>query len=215
VIEVTPLAFYLISIVVLTAAIYAVSSPKLLNSALALALCFFAVGGLYAIIGVPFLAVLQILINAGAIPIVTVFIIMMTQSRITTMRVTQAWWYLGAFVAMGAAFVMVFLRLRDYGNSVGATLDTVTPVATRQIGERLLSSPVTNGQAGTLFAFEAASVLLLVGMIGAIILAKREGEVIKGDVGVFSEAESPVRSGEARELSTPARRAAAVEEVAR
>ena len=82
--ELNTVFFYLIALGVLSAAIYSVTSTKLLNAALALALSFFAVGGLFFMLGAPFLGVLQVLINAGAIPIVTVFIIFMTQSRRVT-----------------------------------------------------------------------------------------------------------------------------------
>jgi hypothetical protein len=84
---------------------------------------------------------------------------------------------------------------------------TVTPVSGAMLGEKLLGSVETTGKIGTLFAFEIASVLLLVAMVGAIILTKREGETIKGNVGVLSEVEKSVTQGE---LEHPARAADAV-----
>ncbi|HEX2863722.1 MAG TPA: NADH-quinone oxidoreductase subunit J [Deinococcales bacterium] len=195
-VSINPLAFWLISIVVVFAAIYSVSGSKLLNAALALALSFFAIGGLYALLGAPFLAVLQVLVNAGAIPIVTVFIIMMTQSRTVSLGSRSLWYYLAALAALVVVAVRYVPLMDSFARNRGVALTTASPAPTKNIGTLLLSSPVTNGVPGTLFAFEMASAILLVAMIGAIILAKREGETIKGHVGVLAEVENSVREGE-------------------
>ena len=193
-----PVFFYLIALAVLYFAWYAVSGEKLLNAALALAFSFFAIGGLYFLLGVPFLGMLQILINAGAIPIVTVFIIMMTQSRI--IRVKSPVNVVGAIIAIIAfanALAVFIIRYTGYTAQSGAGAGTdVANVSSGKIGELLLSSPETMGQNGTLLAFEVASVVLLVAMVGAIVLTKREGETIKGEVGVISDVEKPVLLGE-------------------
>jgi NADH-quinone oxidoreductase subunit J len=193
------LAFYVVSLVVVVTAMYAVSSPKLLNAALGLAASFFAIGGLYALLGSPFLTVLQVLVNAGAIPIVTVFIIMMTQSRIIKLKDTLS--PVLALVALGIIALPMFAFLFRFRDS-GAVVATANPVSTKQIGEILMGSPETTGQRmGALLAFEVASVILLVAMIGAIVLAKRDGETIKGDVNILTNIDTPVSQGA---LGTPA-----------
>lgn len=207
-ISLDPVFFYLISLGVLGTAIYAVSSPKLINAALSLALAFFGIGGLYALLGSPFLAVLQVLVNAGAIPIVTIFIIMMTQSRLSRVRTPSVAYYAVAAAALVLVAVRTVPQVAAHASATGRNLASVTPVSTFSFGERLLSSPQTNGQSGTLLAFEVASVILLVAMVGAIVLARRQGEVIKGEVGLGAGAETPVRSGEGRaagptDVSTP------------
>ncbi len=189
--------FYLVALGVIATAIYAVASPKLLNAALSLALSFFAIGGLFFLLGNPFLGILQVLINAGAIPIVTVFIIFMTQSRRVRLRSP-----LNALVALGAIFVLAGAMWSFWNTTYQATSQSsqaqvkVTGVSSRDIGQRLLSAPEVNGEQGSLLAFEIVSVLLLVAMVGAIILTQREGMTIKGDVGVLSEVEKPVAAGE-------------------
>jgi NADH-quinone oxidoreductase subunit J len=200
---VNPVFFYLISLAIISTAIYAVSSSKLLNAALSLALSFFAIGMLYFMLGTPFMGMLQFLINAGAIPIVTVFIIFMTQSRVLKLKSpATAVTAIGAIVLLAIGFVVYMSRAGSSFNG-----QNVTPVSGAMIGEKLLGSAETTGKVGTLFAFEIASVLLLVAMVGAIILTKREGETIKGNVGVLSEVEKSVTQGE---LETPARAADAV-----
>ena len=194
--SISALGFYLVSLVVIVAAISAVTSRQLLNAALSLALSFFAIGGLYALIGTPFLFIMQILINAGAIPIVTVFIIMMTQSRQVTLWRPSLLYYFAVLVAFVVVAVRYVGQIGTFQAAVGPSPATINPVSSAQIGQTMLSSPETLGRAGTLLAFEAASVILLVAMIGAIVLARREGETIKGEVGMLTDGETPVRSGQ-------------------
>ena len=187
--EVNTVFFYLVALGILSTAIYAVSSPKLLNAALSLALSFFAIGGLYFMLGNGFLGVLQILINAGAIPIVTVFIIFMTQSRRIRLRSNlNAAAALLAIVVLAGSLWSFWNRFQGSATTQGKQ---ITATTTAELGTKLLS--VDNG--GTLLAFEIASVLLLLAMVGAIVLTKRDGETIKGDVGVLSEVSLPVTGG--------------------
>ncbi len=192
--EVNTVFFYLIALGILSTAIYAVASPKLLNAAVSLALSFFAIGGLYFMLGNGFLGMLQILINAGAIPIVTVFIIMMTQSRRIRLRSNLN------VVAALLAIVVLAGSLWSFWNRYQGSATTqgqqITPTPTAELGVKLLTA-----EGGTLFAFEIASVLLLLAMVGAIVLTKRDGETIKGDVGVLSDVGSSVTTGE---LARPA-----------
>lgn len=192
--ELNTVFFYLIALAVLSAAIYSVTSTKLLNAALALALSFFAVGGLYFMLGAPFLGMLQVLINAGAIPIVTVFIIFMTQSRRVALRSNlNAALSIAGVVLLGAS-LWAFWNTNSQNTNTQAKGISVT--SSKALGEALLSADGVNGRAGTLLAFEIASVLLLVAMTGAIVLTKRDGETIKGEVGVLSEIDKPVSEGQ-------------------
>ena len=188
--------FCLIGLAVIATAWYAVSSSKLLNAALSLAFSFFAIGGLYFMLGVPFIGMLQFLINAGAIPIVTIFIIMMTQSR--RIKLSSPINQVAAFGTMFVFAVAIGTFVYRYANSGLAQVSSNTVGATSggKLGEVLLSSPETNGINGTLLAFEIASVILTVAMVGAIVLTKRDGETIKGDIGMLNDVDKPVNAGE-------------------
>jgi NADH-quinone oxidoreductase subunit J len=187
--------FYLVALAVISTAWYSVSSSKLLNAALSLALSFFAIGGLFFMLGVPFLGMLQILINAGAIPIVTIFIIMMTQSR--RIKLSSPVNQIAAFGTMFVFAVAIGTFIYRYATGGGTTFsNNVAAIAGGQIGLGLLSSPETNGINGTLLAFEIASVILTVAMVGAIVLTKRDGETIKGDIGMLNDVDKPVNAGE-------------------
>lgn len=172
------IAFYLIAAVVLALAVLAVTSVNLIRAALALAFCFFAVAGFFWLLGSPFLAVLQLVINAGAIPIVTIFIVMMTQSRVSYLR--SPWVAVSALlVAVPLALVALVLFPQPT-----AGVAVVTPLSVEELGAELLSQrgdevTLSSGedltvQGGTLLAFEMTALVLLVAFVGTIILAKRD-----------------------------------------
>lgn len=178
------IAFYALSAVVVGLALMAVTAGNLVRAVIALAFSFFAVGGVFWILGSPFLAVLQLVINAGAIPVVTIFIVMMTQGRrsVLTSRMQVAW---GLLLAAPLATAIVVLGVAP--GSAGWT--AVTPLTVERLGYELLSvrgreSTLSTGEAiiaeaGTIVAFEVVALVLLVAFVGAIILAKREEPTLR------------------------------------
>lgn len=180
------LAFYLISALVVGLAVLAVTTANLVRAALALALGSFAVAGVFWLLGSPFLAVLQLVVNAGAIPIVTIFIVMMTQSRVSYLRGPMtAVWALVVAVPL-AVLVLGFLPgIPMAGPGPGTQAAKVTPLDTEQLGVELLgrrgqNATLSNGKSlrvrgGSSLAFEATALVLLVAFAGAVVLTRREG----------------------------------------
>ena len=102
-----------------------------------------------------------------------------------------------AFGTMFVFAVAIGTFIYRYATGGGTTFsNNVAAIAGGKLGEVLLSSPETNGINGTLLAFEIASVILTVAMVGAIVLTKRDGETIKGDIGMLNDVEKPVSGGE-------------------
>ncbi len=152
-------AFAILAGLILAGALVVVFSSNIVRAAVALAFTFFLIAGLYFMLGSPMLAVVQFAVNAAAIPILTLFIIMMTRSR--SVRPAS-----GIFVLVALAVVIAFAGgLWAY---LGGAETQVFPVSPEGIGLRLLSV--------TLLPFEVASVLLLLAMVGAIVLARRVEE---------------------------------------
>lgn len=174
-------AFYLVSVVAVTLAVLAVTSSNLVRSALALAFCFFSLAGIFWLLGSPFLAMLQLVVNAGAIPIVTIFLVMMTHSRMSTLRnLPSAVWAL--FVAVPLALA-VFAFLPPLPAAFAPT-----PLSVERLGVELLSTRgaeiigeegVFTVRGGTLIAFEATALVLLVAFVGSVVLAKREDTTVR------------------------------------
>ena len=180
--EVNAAAFYIISTVAIGFAVVAVTASILVRAALSLAFCFFTLAGVFWILGSPFVAVQQLVVNAGAIPIVTIFIVMMTRSRSEPMKKMTI-----PIIALAVAIPMLIAALSFIPSSIGQ-LSTTTPVTTERLGAELLSQrgaelELSTGslsiQGGTILAFEATAVVLLVAFVGAIILARREGTSVR------------------------------------
>lgn len=175
-------AFYLVSALVLGFAVLAVTAANLVRAALALAFSFFSVAGIFWLLGSPFLAVLQLVINAGAIPIVTIFIVMMTQSRTSRLRTPVT--ALGALflvLPLAAVLLAFALPLRAPAQPVALGVERLGVELLRLPGQtvRLSTGEVMVVQGGTLVPFEVASVILLVALVGAIILARRSETTLR------------------------------------
>ncbi|WP_293172674.1 NADH-quinone oxidoreductase subunit J [Oceanithermus sp.] len=152
-------AFYVLAAFILIFAVLAVTTANMVRAALSLAVTFFLVAGLYLLLGSPALAAIQFMVNASAIPIMTLFIIMMTQSR--TSPAPRTWQLVAGFLAAAAALVF-------FKGAVGHGDGQITPVSPETLGVNLLQA--------ALLPFEVASVLLLLAMVGAIVLARRRAD---------------------------------------
>lgn len=158
---------YFAGVIVLTAVlVVALKNP--VYSALSLLVMFFHVAGLYVTLHAEFLAAVQIIVYAGAILVLYLFVVMLLNVKREDRYHGQ--WRVAAGVAVPLLIEFVVLLTGSAGGSLPASNAAAEPAATanntRAIGETLFST--------YLFPFEVASLILLVAMIGAIILAKRD-----------------------------------------
>lgn len=157
--------FIVLSAITLLGAWIVITNRNLYRAALGLVLSFFGVAGLYALLNVGFLAVVQVLIYVGAISILIIFAIMLTRGvmdRDVVQRNTQ--WAISLLVALALFGVLGYtlaFRTTDHWSVSGAGLPE-EPIAA--LGEALV---VTYA-----LPFEVASVLLLVALVGAIVIAR-------------------------------------------
>jgi NADH-quinone oxidoreductase subunit J len=167
------IAFYTIAAFILGFAIMVVSTRNTVHSVLFLVLNFLFVAALYVLLGAQFLAVIQILVYAGGIVVLYLFVVMLVnlkrppEAHQDPHRMTK----LG--FGMSAAVLLELGAIAAYGAASPVTppraaASAAIPVSgnTEQVGWLLYTS--------YLIPFEIASMLLLVAMIGAIVLAKRE-----------------------------------------
>jgi len=160
--------FLLLAVVATASGVLVVVAKNPIHSALALVACFVQIAALFVLLGSPFLAVIQIFVYVGAVMVLFLFVIMMLDVRkeartrfLTTGAVPSL------IVLLALAAEMLFLLVQS------ARLRTV--VAPGQI----VTEPSIKDLSLTLFRdyllpFEVASVILLVALIGAVILAKAE-----------------------------------------
>lgn len=163
------LAFFLYFAFVITvtsALVVAFRNP--IYSALSLLIMFFHVAGLYVTLHAEFLAAVQIIVYAGAILVLYLFVVMLLNIKQDD-RYHQQWPFAGLIGGLLLAEALV-LTVERYRAPAVATSEAESVVAqsgnTEAIAEVLYST--------YLFPFEVASVILLVAMIGAILLAKRD-----------------------------------------
>lgn len=156
--------FLLFAVLAIVSALLFVTRRNPVPAALWLVNVMFALSGLYVMLDAPFVGAIQVLVYAGAIMVVFVFVVMLLnlgRSGITDLRALGA--RLGAgLVGVGLlTTLLVAQRQRLPRLPLAATSDNVvTPVATSLFSEYLV-------------AFELTSVVLLVAVIGAVLLAKK------------------------------------------
>src|SRR5207237_647185 len=164
---------YFLSACILGFAVLVISTKDTVHSVLFLVLDFLFVAALYVLLGAPFLAVIQILVYAGGIVVLYLFVVMLVnlkrppEAHQDPHRRTRLGVGLSAAVLVELGMVAAYQSVRPVP-AAAAAAGAAIPVTgnTEQVGWLLYTS--------YLIPFEIASMLLLVAMIGAIVLAKRE-----------------------------------------
>jgi NADH-quinone oxidoreductase subunit J len=162
--------FLVLSAFTLVAGIMVVTVKNIIHSALWLIASFFTVAAMYLLMEAEFLAIVQVLIYVGAISILILFAIMLTR-HVTGEGVRQLYqrWWIALLVAAALFGLLIAPTVAGY------SWNTVAPNAADQVAT--ISSSVQIGTAFMreyLLPFELASVLLLVALIGAIVIAFEE-----------------------------------------
>ena len=156
--------FYILAAFTVWAAGVVVLGKNIVRAAVALIFSFCGVAGLYVLLEAEFLAAVQVLIYVGGITILLLFAIMLT-SRIGagTTRMINDQVVLSALVGAGLLFGLGYAVLRGIPALTGPPhLPETSPF----LGRALLTTYA--------LPFEVVSVLLLAGMVGAIVLARKE-----------------------------------------
>jgi NADH-quinone oxidoreductase subunit J len=162
----TPFFFYLLSGIMLIGGILVITRKNPVHSALALIVTLLAQASIYLMLYAPFVAGVQIILYAGGIMVLFLFVIMLVSiDRSVRERQFNSQWVAGivAATALGGLFIAVYTK----GNDIFPehALPMVENDNTQRIGAMLY------GQ--YMFAFEIASLLLLVAIIGAVVMAKK------------------------------------------
>jgi len=169
--------FYAFSAVAIGASTLVIGQRNPMYSVLLLIASFGALSGLYILLDAPFVAVAQIIIYAGAIMVLFLFVVMLLNAP----REDAAEWDrahpfrqpgLGRFGALLATLLVVqlawaLMKMNALDAPVASRADAARVGSVVEMGRVLFSRHT--------FAFEATSVLILVAMVGAVVLARREG----------------------------------------
>ena len=163
------IAFYTLSAFILGFAVLVITTKDTVHSVLFLVLDFLFVAALYALLEAPFLAVIQVLVYAGGIVVLYLFVVMLVNLKRPPEAHQDPRRRAKLGFGLSAAILVELAAIAAYSSTRPVPAPTaVMPVTgnTEQVGWLLYTS--------YLIPFEIASMLLLVAMIGAIILAKRE-----------------------------------------
>jgi len=166
------IAFYVISALILGFALLVVSTKNTVHAVLFLVLNFLAVAALYVLLTAQFLAVIQVLVYAGGIVVLYLFVVMLVnlkrppEDHSAAQRRPWLGFVLSGAVLAQLAAILLWGGVGAAGNSAAAQSSDLAMNNVERIGMLLYTD--------YLIPFEVASMLLLVAMVGAIILAKRE-----------------------------------------
>jgi len=159
--------FYIFGGIALAAALCVVVMRRVFYSALSLIVCLTAVSALYLLLEAPFIATVQIIVYAGAIMVLFLFVIMLLDP-FSSEVLRDKRRYLGVLgILLGAAgLLLVYPLLAAYRPAPASRAEGADIGSVSQIGLTLFND--------YLLPFEATSVLILVAIIGAVVLARRE-----------------------------------------
>jgi NADH-quinone oxidoreductase subunit J len=158
--------FFALAAIAVAGAVALILQKEPIHSALSLIIVMAALAGLYLLLGAEFISAVQIFVYAGAIMVLFVFVIMLlnagTEERTNFSRMAL---YVGLplAVVLGAGLVYFVGR----GSQQVANTDAVTGV-TRPLAMMLFKEYV--------FPFELTSILILIAILGAVVLARREND---------------------------------------
>lgn len=157
--------FWILAAISVIGAVVTITRRNPLASALSLAVVLIAIAALFAMLSAHLLFILQILVYAGAVVVLIIFVIMLLNldsARLREMRIRPVKFVISAIIcAFGCGMTLRALRgLPSLREPVDPSFGTVTDVSRVMFGQYLL-------------LFEVLGVILLVGILGAVVLGKR------------------------------------------
>jgi len=167
---ITQWLFGILSFLAIMFGLMVVFSRSPVNSVLYLVLTFFCIAGHYLLMNAQFLAIVHIVVYAGAIMVLFLFIIMLMNLNEDT-EPQRTW--LTKIIAAVAGGMMLFVLV---GSLKGSEQLALNVYGSSQIG--LVKNLGQVLFKDFLFPFEIASILLLAALVGAILIAKKDGKVL-------------------------------------
>ncbi|WOJ88465.1 NADH-quinone oxidoreductase subunit J [Methylocapsa polymorpha] len=197
--NVAALFFYLFSAVMIAAAFMVISSRNPVHSVLFLILAFFNAAGLFLLLGAEFLAMILVVVYVGAVAVLFLFVVMMLDVDF-------------------AEFKQGFLQYLPIGGTIGIVVlvELVLVVGAWSLGSASIANvttPIPPGMTNTLalgrvlytqyvYLFQAAGLILLTAMIGAIVLTLRHKVGVKRQNVAIQNARTPAEAVEIRKVAS-------------
>lgn len=161
--------FFIVALIAVVSSLLVITCRNPINSALSLILTFFCLATFYVMLNAPFMAAIQVIVYAGAIMVLIVFVIMLLNIRVEASRRTKHSLVIGSIVGIVMFIEAMYLFSKSSATGMKGTM-TPDSIAfnghTELIGKALFTD--------FLLPFEVTSILLLVAIVGSVILAKRK-----------------------------------------
>jgi NADH-quinone oxidoreductase subunit J len=158
--------FFLLTVMALYSAVMVLVSKKPIHSVLFLTLTFFAIAGHYVLLNAQFLAVVHVIVYAGAIMVLFLFTVMLLNLNKDERSPKPVWVKILAAVAGGMLLLVLIGVFRGYDIKVSQDPMLTQIGLVKNLGKILYSE--------YLLPFEISSVLFLTAMVGAVLLGKKE-----------------------------------------
>ncbi len=158
--------FWILSLWAIVAAIFVVLSRNPVNSVLCLIATFFAISGHYILMNAQFLAVVNIIVYAGAIMVLFLFVIMLMNLNTDTEPQKSRLIHFAALISAGSMLLLILAALRTAELTEVSVSDAGDIGLIEVLGKTLYTDYV--------LPFELSSVLFLAAMVGTMVIARKE-----------------------------------------
>jgi NADH-quinone oxidoreductase subunit J len=193
------LFFYLFSAIAIAAAVMVIAARNPVHSVLFLILAFFNGAGLFVLLGAEFLAMILVVVYVGAVAVLFLFVVMMLDVDFVELRQGML-----NYLPVGATIGLILLG--ELGLVVGTW--TLSPGLLKVVAAPLPGGTVSNTEAiglllytRYLFYFQAAGLILLVAMVGAIVLTLRHKAGVRRQSVAQQVARDPASAIEIRHVT--------------
>ncbi|MGH6835111.1 MAG: NADH-quinone oxidoreductase subunit J [Methylocella sp.] len=191
--------FYLFSAMMIGAAVMVISARNPVHSVLFLILAFFNAAGLFILLGAEFLAMILVVVYVGAVAVLFLFVVMMLDVDFTELKQ-------GFLQYLPVGGIIGLVVLIEVAFVVGAW--TIGPVSIANV-----ATPMPPGMTNTMalgrvlytqyaYLFQAAGLILLTAMIGAIVLTLRHKAGVKRQNVAIQNARTPAEAVEVRKVAS-------------
>ena len=164
---ITPILFWVLSVMALFSALMVITSKNPVHSVIWLILVFFAISGHYLLLNAQFLAIVNIIVYAGAIMVLFLYVLMLMDLKKDTEPQKNRWLKVAGAVAGGSLLLVLVAALKkaDIGKDIAETR-TGDIGLIENLGRILFTDFVV--------PFEISSILFISAMVGAVVIGKKE-----------------------------------------
>lgn len=164
--NITQILFWFLSVVALFSALMVITNKNPVYSVLWLIVTFFAISGHYILLNAQFLAIVNIIVYAGAIMVLFLFVIMLMNLNKETEPQKNRWLKMAGAVAGGSLLLVMVAALKDTDMKQQTLVNEGSIGLIKNLGKELFTTYVV--------PFEISSILFLSAMVGAVVIGKKE-----------------------------------------